>query len=109
MNLPSITMDAQNYLQEICLDRNKKFVRYALDGGGCAGFISKWEFDEGVKNNDIVIPLGNGTSLLIDKYTIEHLEEGTKIDYTGDFMPSLKVTVPNTVDCGCGSSFTKTR
>ena len=30
---------------------------------------------------------------------------GATIDYTGDFMPAFKVTIPDTSSCGCGESF----
>ena len=32
---------------------------------------------------------------------------GAIIDYTGDFMPAFKVTIPDTLACGCGESFKK--
>ena len=110
-----ITDAAKEYMLDKCVEKDVAGIRYSLKSGGCAGFIANWEFVENDEDSDDdfwypITCFGSAylRDLIIDKYTMEQLADGTIIDYTGDFMPSIKVTVPNTAACGCGSSFTKT-
>ena len=111
-----ITDDAKKYMLDKCVEKDVDGIRYSLKSGGCAGYIANWEFVENDEDSDddfsypiTCVGSADLRDLIIDKYTMEQLVDGTIIDYnTRNFMPSIKVTVPNTIACGCGESFTKT-
>ena len=101
----TITEAAKEQMLHILQKNNVNYVRYALDGGGCSGLIGKWESSTELEEGDVPFDLDEGNNqLLIDKVTITYMENAT-IDYTGDFMPAFKVSIPNTSSCGCGESF----
>ncbi len=101
----TITEAAKEQMLNILKKNNERYVRYSLDGGGCAGLIGKWESPSDLEEGDVPFNLDEGNNqLLIDKFTIQYMKDAT-IDYTGDFMPAFKVSIPNTSSCGCGESF----
>ena len=100
----TVTEMAMAQLFSIAKDNNVDDVRYFLDGGGCSGLIGRWAIGTGAESGDTVFELGEDKTFLIDSTTIMYMEDAT-VDFTGDFMPAFKVTIPDTMSCGCGSSF----
>ena len=99
-----LTETAKKQVLTVATNLDVPQVRYSLDGGGCSGLIGKWENSDELEDGDITFDLGGSKQFLIDKFTITHMT-GATIDYTGDFMPAFKVTIPDTSSCGCGESF----
>ena len=100
----TITDTAKKQLLTVATKNDVPYVRYQLDGGGCSGLIGKWANSDELEEGDITFELGENKQFLIDKFTIEYMD-GATIDYTGDFMPAFKVTIPATSSCGWGESF----
>ena len=90
-----LTETAKKQLLTVATKNDVPYVRYSLDGGGCSGLIGKWENSDELEDGDITFDLGGSKQFLIDKFTITHMT-GATIDYTGDFMPAFKVTIPDT-------------
>ncbi len=82
-----------------------KYLRVAVDGGGCSGFQYKFDFADAPNSDDIVIEL-NGAKVVVDDISLEFLD-GSEIDYTNELIGSaFKIHNPNaTAGCGCGTSF----
>lgn len=99
-----LTETAKKQLLTIAKDKDVTDVRYFLDGGGCSGLLGKWAIGTGHEEGDVEFDLGEGITFLIDQMTVGFMPDAT-IDYTGDFMPAFKVTIPDTQSCGCGESF----
>jgi len=99
-----ITETAKQQLLTVATKNDVPYVRYQLDGGGCSGLIGKWANSTELEDGDVTFALGEDKQFIIDKFTIEYMN-GAIIDYTGDFMPAFKVTIPGTGSCGCGESF----
>jgi len=68
--------------------------------------IAKWGVDSeySSEEGDGTWSIGDNRFFVIDKFTLSYMD-GATIDYTGDFMPQFKVTIPDRVSCGCGESF----
>ena len=86
--------------------KNHDAVRYELRGGGCSGLTSKWGTEPHYEPEDgeFQWTIGDNRFFVIDKFTLSYMD-GATIDYTGDFMPQFKVTIPDRAACGCGESF----
>ena len=82
-----------------------KFLRVAVEGGGCSGFSYKFDFADAANDDDIIIER-DGARVLIDDMSLEFLA-GSEIDYTNELIGSaFKIKNPNaTANCGCGTSF----
>ena len=82
-----------------------KYLRVAVEGGGCSGFQYKFDFADAPNEDDIVIKL-NGAKVVVDDMSLEFLA-GSEIDYTNELIGSaFKIHNPNaTAGCGCGTSF----
>ena len=83
-----------------------KYLRVAVEGGGCSGFQYKFEFDDAPNEDDIIIKR-DGAEVLIDEISLGFLE-GSEVDYAQELIGSaFKIHNPNAVAaCGCGTSFT---
>ena len=81
---------------------NKKFVRLAVKGGGCAGFNYDWSFTDEELREDIVID-----NMLVVDIINELYLTGMELDYTyDDFESAFVFNNPKaTSSCGCGTSF----
>jgi len=79
-----------------------KYLRVAVEGGGCSGFQYKFDFADAPNGDDLVIERDG----VIDDMSLEFLE-GSEIDYTNELIGSaFKIHNPNaTAGCGCGTSF----
>ena len=80
-------------------------LRISVLGGGCSGFQYKFDLDDRVNDDDLMFKL-NGTSVIVDKTSLEFLS-GSVVDYKEDLGGSFfAVENPNvTANCGCGASF----
>ncbi len=84
---------------------NAKFLRVAVDGGGCSGFQYRFEFADKPNQDDLIIER-DGAKILIDEISQEFLQ-GSEIDYVNELIGSaFKIHNPNAkANCGCGTSF----
>ena len=82
-----------------------KYLRVAVEGGGCSGFQYKFDFADAPNDDDLVLER-DGAKVVIDDMSLEFLE-GSEIDYTNELIGSaFKIHNPNaTAGCGCGTSF----
>ena len=80
-------------------------LRVAVLAGGCSGFQYKFELDETVNPDDLVVESGPAR-VLVDPASLDLLA-GSQLDYTDELMGShFTVRNPNaTSACGCGTSF----
>ena len=100
-----ITEKAQNHIAKTVIQDNAKYFRITVLGGGCAGFQYKFEFENNINNDDIILKTKK-VDILIDNSSIE-LIKGSKIDYVEELIgSSFKISNPQaTSSCGCGTSF----
>ena len=100
-----ITEKAQNHIAKTVIQDNAKYFRITVLGGGCAGFQYKFEFENNINNDDIILKTTK-VDILIDNASIE-LIKGSKIDYVEELIgSSFKISNPQaTSSCGCGTSF----
>jgi len=82
-----------------------RYMRVAVEGGGCSGFQYKFDFADSPESDDIVIER-YGAKVVVDEMSLEFLS-GSEIDYTNELIGSaFKIHNPNaTAGCGCGTSF----
>ena len=80
-------------------------LRVAVLAGGCSGFQYKFELDETVQPDDLVVQSGHAR-VVVDPASLDLLA-GAQLDYTDELMGShFTVRNPNaTSACGCGTSF----
>ena len=81
-------------------------LRVAVRGGGCSGFEYALDFEDEIRENDLVYEQ-HGLKILVDPISARYLK-GTEIDYMlGMNGTGFKFSNPNAIGtCGCGSSFT---
>ncbi len=81
-------------------------LRVAVRGGGCSGFEYALDFENEVRDTDLVYEQ-HGLRLIVDPISARYLT-GTEIDYVfGMQGAGFKFNNPNAIGtCGCGSSFT---
>ena len=105
MNI-TVTENALNQMSDIIARNNATIVRYELRGGGCSGLMAHWDTEPHYEpeEGDEQWTIGENRFFIIDKFTLSYMD-GATIDYTGDFMPTFKVTIPDRNACGCGESF----
>lgn len=82
-----------------------RFLRVAVEGGGCSGFQYKFDFADSPNEDDMVLER-DGAKVLIDEISQGFLD-GSEIDYARELIGSaFKIHNPNAVAaCGCGTSF----
>lgn len=80
-------------------------LRIAVRGGGCSGFEYALDFEDEVRDTDLVYLQGD-LKLIVDPISARYLS-GTEIDYSlGMSGTGFKFNNPKAVGtCGCGSSF----
>jgi iron-sulfur cluster assembly accessory protein len=81
-------------------------LRVSVVGGGCSGFSYQLDFDDTVRDEDVVTDY-DGIRVLVDQTSAQHLQ-GTEIDFVSSLHGGgFKFSNPKaTHTCGCGSSFT---
>jgi iron-sulfur cluster assembly protein len=97
-----ILENATNKLNELRQQKDKKFVRLSVSGGGCAGLGYDWDFEDIAEPSDIVVD----NMLLIDQM-FEMYISGMQLDYnSGKFESGFTFNNPlASSQCGCGTSF----
>ena len=101
-----VTERAASRIAEIVAAEGRQAaLRVAVLAGGCSGFQYKFELDEAVQPDDLVIERG-GARVFVDSASLDLLA-GSELDYTDELMGShFAVRNPNaTSACGCGTSF----
>jgi iron-sulfur cluster assembly accessory protein len=97
----TITENAEKEIQMVLDESKEKYLRIAIQGGGCSGF--SYVFDFAPKKEDDDFEFGK---VLVDSMSMSYLQ-GAKVDYVDDLMgSSFNIENPNAqTTCGCGSSF----
>lgn len=103
----SVTAKAAEKIKEFMAEEEEKpeYLRVYVQGGGCSGLSYGMGFEKSPEEDDIVME-ENGVKLLVDSYSIDHLQ-GANVDYIESLMGSgFKINNPNVVkSCSCGHSF----
>ena len=82
-----------------------KFMRVAVEGGGCSGFQYIFSFDDERHDDDHMF-FNEGVEVVVDDTSLELLHGG-ELDYVEELIGSyFQVNNPNaSSSCGCGTSF----
>ena len=104
-NKIEITEKAQNHIAEVISQDSANYFRITVQGGGCAGFQYKFDFNNN-KNDDDILFETEKISVIIDSTSLD-LIKGSKIDYVNELIgSSFKISNPKaSSSCGCGTSF----
>ncbi|MEM8997143.1 MAG: iron-sulfur cluster assembly accessory protein [Acidobacteriota bacterium] len=80
-------------------------LRIAVRGGGCSGFEYALDFENEIRDTDLVYEQSD-LQVIVDPISARYLA-GTEIDYVfGMQGAGFKFNNPNAIGtCGCGSSF----
>ena len=97
----NFTDQALNQINIITKDKDKKFFRITVQGGGCSGFKYNFGFD--TKSNDDDIIFGK---VIIDKSSL-NIISGSVVDFKKEMIgETFVINNPKaTASCGCGLSF----
>ena len=103
-----LTRNAATQIAKLLLDEiesKDKFMRVAVEGGGCSGFQYIFNFDS-QKNNDDHSFEKDGIVVIVDDMSLELIKGGV-LDYVEELIGSyFQVVNPNaSSSCGCGTSF----
>ena len=100
-----ITENAQEHIANVLKKDDVKYFRITVLGGGCAGFQYKFDFENKMNTDDILISRSK-IDILIDNTSLNFIK-GSKIDYVKELIgSSFKITNPQaSSSCGCGTSF----
>jgi|TARA_B100001057_G_scaffold207632_1_gene208319 iron-sulfur cluster insertion protein len=102
----NITDKAISKIQEVLSSQNMKYFRIKVKGGGCSGFQYVFKSDNEInKNNDLIFDF-KSLKILIDKNSIEFIDQA-ELDYKDELIgSSFSINNPNAKNsCGCGTSF----
>lgn len=104
-NNMEITENAQIHIANVLKADNSRYFRVTVLGGGCAGFQYKFDFDNNINDDDLVIKTPKAT-ILIDNTSLD-LIKGSKLDYVTELIgSSFQISNPQaSSSCGCGTSF----
>jgi iron-sulfur cluster insertion protein len=97
----NFTKEAQNQINKITQDGEKKYFRITVQGGGCSGFKYNFGFDKSTRDDDIVFD-----NAIIDKASLDIIS-GSIVDFKKEMIgESFVINNPKaTASCGCGLSF----
>jgi len=101
-----VTEEAKVKIIQILDEHKATALRFGLQGGGCSGMQYFFAVNRETEEDDIIIPLDETYSVVIDYMSLGYLEDA-ELGYTKDLM-SEHFTVNNPQakkSCGCGSSF----
>jgi iron-sulfur cluster insertion protein len=103
----TLTDAARQHFLQVMTKNNHHYLKFGLQGGGCAGFEYYWEPVAQMlpDQNDHVMNLDLTHYLVIDAASQMHVL-GSTIDYVSDmFNSQVKVINPLAKSsCGCGTS-----
>jgi|TARA_R110002060_G_scaffold28358_4_gene38364 iron-sulfur cluster assembly protein len=104
----TMTQPAQDKIKLLLKQRQTPdyYLRIGLQGGGCSGFMYKYEFADHPDEKDKTFEFGD-VKICIDIKSYLFLN-GMEIDYEEDLLKSgLVFNTPNAKrTCGCGESVT---
>ena len=94
--------EAKKYLE----DTEEKYLRIAVEGGGCSGFQYNLTVENDYDEKKDALSHQHGVDIIVDNKSALYLE-GTTLDYYTDISKrGFVFNNPNaTKSCGCGSSF----
>jgi len=97
----TITETAEKEIQMVLDESKEKYLRIAIEGGGCSGFNYVFDFAKNKEEDDFEFG-----RILIDSMSMNYLQ-GAKVDFIDHLMgSSFNIENPNAqTTCGCGSSF----
>ena len=97
----NFTDQALNQINIITKDRDKKFFRINVQGGGCSGFKYNFGFDTKTNDDDVVFD-----KVIIDRSSLDIIS-GSVVDFKKEMIgESFVIDNPKaTASCGCGLSF----
>ena len=98
----NFTKRAEDQINRIILtDKNTKYFRISVQGGGCSGFKYNFGFDNKVNKDDVVFD-----KIVIDEASLRIIE-GSIIDFKKEMIgESFVINNPKaSSSCGCGLSF----
>ncbi|MAF24235.1 iron-sulfur cluster assembly accessory protein [bacterium] len=102
----TITARAKDKISKLLSQRQTPdyYLRIALQGGGCSGFMYRYEFIESPNEKDRVFKFDN-VKICIDIKSYLFLS-GMEIDYQEDLLKSgIVFNTPSVArTCGCGES-----
>ena len=100
-----ITENAQEHIAKVLKMDNVKYFRITVLGGGWAGFQYKFDFENKMNSDDILISRSK-IEILIDNISLNFIK-GSTIDYVNELIgSSFKIKNPQaSSSCGCGTSF----
>jgi len=102
----TITARAKDKISKLLSQRQTPdyYLRIALQGGGCSGFMYRYEFIESPNEKDRVFKFDN-VKICIDIKSYLFLS-GMEIDYQEDLLKSgIVFNTPSVAStCGCGES-----
>lgn len=83
----------------------KSILRISVDGGGCSGFMYKYEFTDTIHDDDFIINR-NETRIVVDSLSQQFLNNCT-VDFVEELGSNyFEIRNPQaTAKCGCGNSF----
>jgi len=94
--------EAKTYLE----DTKEKYLRIAVEGGGCSGFQYNLTVGDDYDEEKDALSHQHGVDVIVDNKSDLYLD-GTVLDYYNDISKrGFTFNNPNaTKSCGCGSSF----
>jgi iron-sulfur cluster insertion protein len=103
----SITESAFRRASELALLETNpdSFLRVSVDGGGCSGFIYKYEMTTVLEQDDVIFK-SEHSKIVIDPMSLEYMQ-GSLLDFIEELGSSyFSIKNPQaTAKCGCGNSF----
>ncbi len=102
----NITDKAISKIQEVLKEQNMKYFRIRVKGGGCSGFQYVFKSEDSINENKDIIFNIKTLKILIDKNSMDFINE-SELDYKDELIgSSFSITNPNAKNsCGCGTSF----
>ena len=102
----NITDKAISKIQEVLKEQNMKYFRIRVKGGACSGFQYVFKSENSINENKDIIFNFKNLKILIDKNSMDFINE-SELDYKDELIgSSFSITNPNAKNsCGCGTSF----
>lgn len=101
----SLSAAAAAQIKRITAEHDRRYLRVAVQGGGCSGFSYTFDFADDAETDDLLITR-DGAAVVIDSASQAFLT-GAEIHFEDALLgAAFTVRNPNaTSACGCGVSF----